>query len=307
MSGQVSVIVIGFNHREFIDQLVESMRINAHEIGHVWFIDTGSRDGTLDAFCLAAATLPPEIRISTVAYPLGTLPTWALNVALDTIETPFTACISADDFFLPRRFDAQLAVMRDETSVQFLLANGVVVDERGAPSGPRVHAPVNVALLSSPPEEILHDIRRRVPRIFVQTALYRTEFLRQIGGWDSALLNDDWVLNLKAFGAVGPDGYRFVDEDVVAYRRHGTNASKSVFRQYMGQKQVIEKWLPNDCRARMLGRLFWSLGDYWLKHRQPKRARVFYGRARREGIGLWEGVGISFRRLAGMFGKSAIN
>lgn len=304
--GPITVLTVAFNHQRYIGQFVESLRANLQDIGQIVFVDNGSHDSTLEAFQAASAEVLRGVDVVTHAFPRGTLPSWSLNLGLNETNCPYVTCISADDYFLPDRFRAELDAMERDPAVQFVLANGAVVDDGGARTGARVHGPPEVELLNRPPAAVLDGMYRQVPRLFVQTGLYRTEFLRRIGGWDDRLIIDDWVLNIKAFRAVEPGGFAFIDSDVVAYRRHGANASKRVFRQYKGQKQVIERWLPPEYRNAMLSRLLWSLGDYWLRRRSVKRAKVFYGRARRAGIGLWTGVGITTRRLAARFGRSSI-
>jgi glycosyltransferase involved in cell wall biosynthesis len=271
----VSLIVLAFNHARYLPQLFASIEANLEDIRELIFIDNGSSDDSARLMQDFLATLQAKLAVRMFSNPPRTGATHAVNVALRAATFEYVAVSSADDYLLDGRFGAQLAAMRADLSLQFCYSNGFVCDEDGALSKVPVHNEATVALLTGPPLAIVHGLYYPVPTLFTQCALFKRSALLEVGGWDEDLVIDDWPLNLKLFTTFGAR-FRYVHAYVCAYRRHSANASKRRFRQYMGQKRVLQKCAHGDDLSRGLFALLAAQGLASLKRKQWLRARVFF-------------------------------
>lgn len=270
----VALIALSFNHATYLPQLFASIRLNWSDISELLFIDNGSSDDSAHLMREFLDSCPGHVRHKMFVNQRGTGVATAVNEALRSANSEFVAVTAADDFLLPGRFSTQLALMRESPSLQFCYANGYVCDDAGSISTTPVHSASMIALLSRPQGEMADHLFYPVPALFTQCALFRHEALLAIGGWDEDLLIDDWPLNIKLFRRFA-DEHRFVPEFVCAYRRHGTNASKRRFRQYLGQKQVLAKYALGRTLCNGMFALFATQALASLKRQQWIRVRVF--------------------------------
>lgn len=277
-SGEVCLIALAYNHAPYLQQLFDSIERNASALGQLVLIDNGSSDGSQELLRHHAARLRPTMEVALIFNPPRTGVGTALNSGLRAASRDFVAVIAMDDYLLPDRFTGQLRAMRADPSLRFCYSNGVVCDESGALTTTPLHDARMVEILKSPGQTIAPRLVYPVPALFTQCALFRRDALLAIGGWDQDLLIEDWPLNLRLFSRFGPH-YAYVDAVVTAYRRHASNASRRRFRQYLGQKQVLEARVDGLRQRNGLFALFAAQAMASAKRRQWRRVRVFAGQA----------------------------
>ena len=270
----VTLIALAYNHVRYLPQLFSSIAANINHIQELLFIDNGSADDSARLMSDFLATVDNRVAVRMFHNPPRTGVTYAVNIALHAATSEYVAVTSGDDYLLQNRFAAQLAVMRADPAIMFCYSNGYVCNDDGELTSVPVHSESTVGLLTRPPAAIAPALYYPVPTLFTQCALFKRTALLSVEGWDEDLVIDDWPLNLKLFAKFG-SGFRYVDTFVAAYRRHQTNASKRRFRQYIGQKAVLQKYAKGKDLQHGLFALFASQGLASLKRKQWLRARVF--------------------------------
>lgn len=235
----VALFVLAFNHAKYLPQLFESIERNRADLSELVLIDNGSSDTSLqDLAAFIEQARQWGLQVTLQSNPPKTTVARALNQALVASRAELVAVIAADDFLLQDRFAAQVAALADP-AVSFVYSNGYVCDEAGILSSIPVHDAHAVRTLSSSGTATRPSLFYPVPTLFTHCALFRRSALVEIGAWDERLAIEDWPLNIRLFQRF-PDGCRFVEGHVSAYRRHASNVSKRRFRQYIGQKRIIE-------------------------------------------------------------------
>ena len=272
--GGISLIVLAFNHARYLPELFASIERNLDDIAELLFIDNGSSDDSAQRMRDFLDACDGRAAVRMFANARGTGVTSAVNAALRAARGAFVAVSAADDYLLDHRFTAQVSAMRADANVAFCYSNGYVCDETGVMSPTPVHGGDTVALLTRTPAQIARRLFYPVPTLFTQCALFRRSALLEVGGWDEDLVIDDWPLNLKLFSRFAA-GYRWIPGFVCAYRRHDTNASRRRFRQYMGQKRVLQKYARDGDLVRGLFALYAAQALASIKRLQRHRIGVF--------------------------------
>lgn len=270
----VSLIVLAYNHARYLPQLFCSISANIGDIRELIFIDNGSSDNSASLMKEFLTEADSQVSGRLFCNPPRTGVTYAVNVALHAATSEYVAVISGDDYLLDKRFSHQLVAMHADPTIQFCYSNGYVCDDNGVLTGVPVHNDSTVALLMRPAAEIAHELYYPTPTLFTQCALFKRNALLDVGGWDEDLVIDDWPLNLKLFAKFG-SGFLYIDAFVSAYRRHLTNASKRRFRQYMGQKRVLQKYARGSDLSRGMFALLATQGLASLRRKQWLRTRIF--------------------------------
>lgn len=275
---KISLIALCFNHGSYLHELFSSIENNCQHIGQLLIIDNGSSDDTVAKILGFQSKVKDRLEIKFFRNAAGTSVTVAVNEALKYAKKEYVAVTSGDDFLLPSRYVSQIALLDEDRNLKFVYANGVECDEFGVLSNVSVHSSRLVKILRSNADLILTSLYYPTPALFTQAALFRRDALEAIGGWDEEVIIDDWALNLKLFENYSKN-FIYIDEHVFAYRRHPTNASKRRLRQYKGQVQIVNKYLPYPYRKNVKFSLYARQCLLSVKKMQKWRIKVFLSAA----------------------------
>ena len=179
---EVTVLTTVYNALPYLPMAVDSILGQTLSDFRFLIIDDGSTDGS-------AAWLDnvSDERICVVHQANCGL-AGALNRGLALCETPFVARFDADDYALPTRLEKQLAFLRSQPEVG-------LVGTQVAPFGDR-----RVGRNSSLPcehREIDSALMLGRHALCHSSVMYRTALVREIGGYWSEGLSEDWDLYLR--------------------------------------------------------------------------------------------------------------
>lgn len=223
MNSRITVIVIGYNHADFIVECLESIRGQSRQADAVLVFDDASPDTTDRVVRTYLAAHPGFAEYQRNVENQGLNRT--LNQALALVATELVTYISADDFMLPDRLAKQAALM-DSTGAYLSYSDAVVVDSDSMvvhetsriefpwPDEPRRSQAVLECLFEG----------NWIPAASI---MMRTEALRDIGGYHDRIFFEDFELLTRAAAR----GWTFVhvDEPLVAVRRLETSLGARSF------------------------------------------------------------------------------
>lgn len=224
---RVSVILTCFNHLEYLPRAVQSVREQTYTEVEVIAIDDGSTDGTrlwLSEKCFDWTLIFNESNMGTYG---------SLNRAIERSSGEFIAILNDDDFWGVEKLSSQVERFDQNPKIALCHTGGRFVDERGealsgAPLGFEYPKTSSGWIL---PELIYHN------KIIPSSSMMRRSVLDRVGLFDPSFFGcGDWHLFLRI--AVGNE-VAHVDDDLLAYRVHGSNASLN-----------LEKMDEDDARIR---------------------------------------------------------
>jgi glycosyltransferase involved in cell wall biosynthesis len=253
---EISIVIPAYQHAAYIGETLASIAAQPFRALEVIVVDDGSTDGTAETARAAAEGFPFPITVIEQAN-CGTCV--AINRGLAVARGEFFAMIASDDVFAPDRFSAQLAVFRNQPDCEVVYGNGRYW--QAGTLRERVHDAQLVALLRQPPAAIHAALCQRDYPMFIQTALFRTATLREVGGFDEITGVDDWPLNIRLFRRfTDAKQYAYVDVDVVWYRQHARQQYRDPFIWPARKVRVIETWCPPEWRNEALAYQYWQAG-----------------------------------------------
>lgn len=251
-SPSISVLIPAYNHAEYIEECIQSIWDQHGFDIEIVLVDDGSTDATAERASAMAERSPVPMRVLQQEN-RGINPT--LNRLLHLARGELVALISSDDKFAASRFDTQAALFLEQPELCVVYGNGRYWTDGHL--GERVHGHDVEALLRQAPESILRHLLVNVSPLFVQTCLFRREFLLSVGGYDESMLADDWVLNIRIFRALSRTGkFAYVDQDLFCYRQHSTNVYKKFPQQCQRIIQVIDTHTPAEFRRTFKARIY---------------------------------------------------
>jgi teichuronic acid biosynthesis glycosyltransferase TuaG len=130
---EVSVITPAYNAERFLEENLRSMQAQTFESWEQVLVDDGSSDRTVEIIEAFAASDP---RFRLVRHDENRGVAAARNTGLNVARGRYVAFVDADDYLLPRKFERQIAFMR-EHGYAFTYHYYCCIDESGKLLNPR--------------------------------------------------------------------------------------------------------------------------------------------------------------------------
>jgi glycosyltransferase involved in cell wall biosynthesis len=230
---EVSVVIPAFNAGGTIDAALQSVFAQTFRDFEVIVVDDGSTDDTASSVATWAD------RVICRSQP-NHGPAHARNQGLRLSQGRFIAFLDADDVWLPRKLERQVAYFKRFPSTA-LLHGAAIVSRSPLTAMLEIAEPASLDAAGGPPSNqfcaVFHDIN-----INTLTVMIRRDVLADVGTFDERreLHVEDWDLWLR-IAARHPIGYLPMP---LAIRRPGGGMSSAVEKTFRGQRLVIEKVAP---------------------------------------------------------------
>jgi len=244
----ISVLVLTFNHAQFIESTLRSIVSQGGRCCdlEVIIIDDGSTDNTVQK--IRNFSEQSKISINLVAKPHEGVASIAGNF-LDLIKMAsgdYISFLAGDDQYTPNRFVQQLECFNRDSNLVISYANGVNVVE-GKVVAKLHNEEVENLLLSSDPVVAYDYVTSCIPAIFIQGILAKSTYLKKIQPFDRDLIADDWVFNIKVFDDLKSTKYNFNYLSLCVFKRniHAENTSGNLLVHYRRISQVANRYCEN--------------------------------------------------------------
>lgn len=242
---KVSVITPCFNAASFVDQMLSSVAAQDFSNWEHVLIDDGSTDNTFECL-VTAAGMDSRLRVISQQN-AGVAAARNRGISVADPASEFVIFLDADDEFEPGALTVLLARLKDdELCAAFGFARPIDFKGADLPADrdPRVlHRVVGrrVRKLVAPPELGIEYFVAITPISTPGQCLIRRRDLAASGAFDPEVVPcEDWDLwlRLAAHGRFG-----FVDQPILRYRKHGTNASSQHRLMQAQRRHVYQKHL----------------------------------------------------------------
>jgi glycosyltransferase involved in cell wall biosynthesis len=229
----VSVVIPNFNNSKYIIKSIESVFAQTYKNIEIILVDDGSTDSSLE-------TLKPfENQIKVIASDNNGAAS-ARNVGINSANGSVIAFLDSDDIWDSSKIEKQIIKLLGD-NLDLVYCSGI---EFGlSAKQPKLHQ----AKFSGACYRYFSDFPTvAVITLGCSTAVVRREVIEKSGLFDENFKGpaEDWDFFRRVckFANVG-----FVDEDLVRYRIHDRNVSRSSALNYFdGNKMAIKKMLSED-------------------------------------------------------------
>lgn len=226
MAPTISVLMGIYQCAGTLPEAIDSILAQTYPDWELILCDDGSTDGTYAVAEEYRQRFPEKIVLLKNEKNLGLNAT--LNRCLERARGEYIARMDGDDISLPRRFETELAVLREEPEVAVVSSPMIYFDETGD------YATGRCGSVYPAPEQLVHGpVHCHAP------CMVRAEAMRAVGGYsvDKRLLRvEDWHLWLKIYAA-GLRG-KNLTEPFYKMRDDRQAASRRKFRYRLNEAYV---------------------------------------------------------------------
>lgn len=250
----LSILIPSFNHAAFVEAAIASARSVDVPGKHIFVIDDASTDDSADVI---TAYLQREGAqgVEFIRKPANKGAVDSVNIFLSRCETEFVYFMASDDIAVGPGVEALVRRLQREPSLQFLIGGGSNL----FPGGRRtpIYSDRHDAFFELDPRRLVRSTFLDCPTpILCQSSVFRLSAIRSVGGFDPAMIADDYALFTRLFLVYHRRGIDFdfvPDIACVEYRHHEINSHRDLPRQALATRQVIDHLAPADLRDRAAG------------------------------------------------------
>lgn len=274
---RVSILLTCYNHIAYLPTAVDSIRSQTFSDYEIIAIDDGSNDGTREWLTKNLT----EHKLIFTETNLGTY--GALNRALEEATGELIAVFNDDDVWLPKKLEAQIALLDANPKVGLVHTDGYFIDgkgdrQEGTPLGfefPRFETG-DVALGLVYMNKIIASAALARRACFDEVGVFNPEYFGS-GDWEMwCRIADKWLVG-------------FVNEPLTLYRVHGANASHKLERIWRDDEK-LRTWLiprlegykerfPAPELNRAIAHNYAALGTVQTLNGNASGGRASYGRS----------------------------
>lgn len=222
---QVSVILLAYNHEQFIEECVRSVLSQEGVVFEVIAIDNGSSDES--PRILSAAFEDSKVKSTVVLNQQNLGIGRALNLALLHSSGDFIVALACDDVMLPGRLNFHLQVLqRCGSNVAGVAGDARLIDEQSLSLR---DADGREYLMQSLIPRWLPEARIALIRsccVIAPACMLRRESILEAGGFSETMFGEDYDLWIRLVFRL-ERSIVAIPGLVAGYRRHGSNASAS--------------------------------------------------------------------------------
>jgi glycosyltransferase involved in cell wall biosynthesis len=242
----LTIVIPSYNHSSYVLECIESAIAVSIESKRILVIDDGSTDDTINVVSNYLESIQSDIVELIVKENKGLVD--SLNLGLEKANSKYIYFIASDDIIIPSGIMELFNRMQNNESIDFIIGGGYSINEKNEKR--EIYRKCHFAFFELDNVSIREEIYTGHPTpILIQTTLYRTKILREVGGFDRDLKFDDYPLFIKLITNNSENGKttHFLNDIKVAYyRQHDNNASRSIERQFLMSKDVYLKLAPKD-------------------------------------------------------------
>ncbi|WP_332615882.1 glycosyltransferase family A protein [Enterobacter ludwigii] len=244
----ISIVILSYNHEKYIAETLESVyQLNIPK--EVIVIDDCSKDSSLDVIRNIVTKHDASMYTKIIAKETNRGLVDSLNSGLEMANSEFVYFIASDDLVDSEGFNLLYDELCDHDSAQFAMGNAWVYYTGHKPTDV-VYKKQHDIFFSSDDDSLRKTIFTNFPKpLLLQGTIFRTQALKDVGGWDKTLVWDDYPMFVKLFQSFSFSKKEFLfrnDLIVSKYRQHDSNAYKNFSKQLNMVEEAIKKLAPSD-------------------------------------------------------------
>lgn len=253
----ITAIVPSYNHKNYIAGCISELAKLPESSTRIIIIDDESTDGSAEAI----RRLINESGLNNVELiekkNSGLVD--SLNIGLQLATSEFFYLVASDDTPSADGIIECLEELKKTPNANFCIGGGLNVFESGE-SSTKVYSQPHDEFFAKTKKQREVDVFLNYPSpVLLQSTIFRTSYLKEIGGWDKSLKLDDYQIFAKSLSVLEESGIDFLfspNIHVVSYRHHSKNTYLNYEKLFLMRSDVIKSLAPKSIQGEAIGKIF---------------------------------------------------
>ncbi|MCT7574639.1 glycosyltransferase family 2 protein [Aliarcobacter butzleri] len=254
----ITVLIGCYNHEKYIEQcLIALLGLKLEK--KILIIDDGSTDNTVSVVNKFISENTEE-NIELIQKPNSGVVS-SINLGLSKINSKYFYPVASDDIPKVDGIKKVVEYLEKNENIDFFIGGGENFFEDGKKT--KVYTKKHDEFFSANFEKRYEKTFLDYPSpLLLQSTVFKTQILKDVGGWDKDLILDDYPMFVKLLTNKNINFVFDPSIEIVFYRHHGVNTYKNIEKQFMMVNQALEKLAPKEFKNQAIGN---ALGYYILK------------------------------------------
>jgi glycosyltransferase involved in cell wall biosynthesis len=228
VSDRVTIICIAFNQAKWIEETLESVRMQDYYSKELIIIDNGSTDGTPEIIKKWISQRSGRLTVNTIFQDKEVPYCGLFNEALAEVTSQYVVDLSGDDVLYPDHLSLSISKLRRAYDAAFVYSDAYILSSEGHIK--TFYKRFNTGELY---EEIrqgeLYEILISQNYICTPTIVFDAKILKNAGGYDPRLFYEDFDIQLRL---ARKHPVVFSDHVGVLKRKHRNSLSAGQYERY---------------------------------------------------------------------------
>lgn len=224
----VSIVIACYNHERFVQDSIQSVINQTYTNIELIIIDDGSIDNSVIKIQQMVESCKKRFARFEFRSRLNKGLSATLNEALEWCQGKYYSPFASDDLMIKDKTDIQVAFLEKNTASVAVFGGVIMIDDNGA---------FLTKILGKYRQYTFKEIIMHEHDLPAPTQMLRLDIIKEIGGYNSRLLIEDWYmwLKLSKHGNIS-----YINHILCLYRQHDSNISKNLVRMQEGRLEVLE-------------------------------------------------------------------
>ncbi len=231
LSDTVTIICITYNHQDWIEETLESVRMQDYYSKELIIVDNGSGDETVDVVKKWINQSSGGLSVRTFFHETSLPYCQVFNEALQHVNSQYVVDLAGDDLLYPEHLSLSIAQLKKAPFAAFVFSDAYIMEKDGMiqtfykrrESGELVEKVETLGI---------YETLVRKNYICSPTIVFNAPLLMSEGGYDASLAYEDFDIQLRLarkFTVV------FSDHIGVLKRKHDRSLSSGQYQRYQSE------------------------------------------------------------------------
>lgn len=229
VSDRVTVICIAYNHAAWIEETLESVRLQDHYSKELIIVDNGSKDETQERIQSWVSKQSGSLIVKLIHHQEELPYCQAFNQVLADVESPYLVDLSGDDVMYPEHLSQSIKKLKRINYAAFVFSDAYILSEEGEVS--TYYRRDSRGELVENMDELGDVYSTLVRRNFIcsPTIVFQTSILKKEGGYDGSLNYEDFDIQIRLARKYP---LVFSDHLGILKRKHPKSLSAGQYQRY---------------------------------------------------------------------------
>ncbi len=229
VSDRVSIICIAYNHAEFIEETLESVRLQDHYSKELIVIDNASQDDTLEIIENWVENSAGSLSVKIIRHQEERPYCQVFNAALEMVDSPYVVDLSGDDVLYPEHLSQSVKRLQRVNFAAFVFSDAYILEESGEVT--TFYKRDSKGDLVEDMEELGDIYVTLIKKNYIcsPTIVFQTDILKREGGYDGSLTYEDFDIQIRLARKYP---IAFSNHLGVLKRKHARSLSTGQYRRY---------------------------------------------------------------------------
>lgn len=250
----LSVIIPYYNHINYIDDCLQSIRDQDFENIEIVIVNDCSSDGSFEYL----ETIKGKYNFKLIQNIENVGCSASIEIGFNHTSGDYICILASDDLFVRDRFPGQLEKLV-ELNCDILYGNCSILNEiSNNYITPKLNEFCKAYNISN--EKALDLIFTQDFSLpLIQSAIFKRNVFSELQEVRRGFKSDDWVILINSFFRYRT---RFINSPMFIYRLHQNNSHNSYWNLLSNRFEVISEFTPSNLKDKAFSNILYSLSDY---------------------------------------------